>query len=52
MTKIEFRQQISDVLNLTLDEGPGPRAVALITAHELTKYIMNEAGAEAPAAGG
>jgi hypothetical protein len=50
MTKTEFRQQISDLLNQTLDDGPGPRWVALMTACALTKFIMNEAGANTPAA--
>jgi hypothetical protein len=50
MTKAEFRQQISDLLNQTLEDGPGPRWVALMTACALTTFIMNEAGALAPAA--
>jgi hypothetical protein len=50
MTKAEFRQQISAALNATLEDGPGSRAVALITGRELTKFIMNEAGGDAPAA--
>jgi hypothetical protein len=50
MTKAEFRQQISEVLNATLDSGPGPRAVAFMTADALAQFIMNEAGGDAPAA--
>ena len=50
MTKAEFRQKISEVLNATLEDGPGPRWVALMTACALTKFIMNEAGPDTPAA--
>jgi hypothetical protein len=47
MTKAEFRQKISELLSTTLDDGPGPHAVALMTGDALARFIMNEA---APAA--
>jgi hypothetical protein len=50
MTKEEFRQKISELLNITLDDGPGPHAVALMTGDALAQFIMNEAGATAPGA--
>jgi hypothetical protein len=50
LTKLEFRQQISELLNATLESGPGPRAVGLITADVLAAFIMNEAGGDTPAA--
>jgi hypothetical protein len=39
MTKQEFRQQISELLNATLESGPGPRAVSLITAEVLAEML-------------
>lgn len=50
MTKAEYGQKILDLLKSTLEEGPGPHAVAMMTGAELARFIMNEAGANAPAA--
>jgi hypothetical protein len=47
MTKAEFRQKISELLSTTLDGGPGPHAVALMTGDALARFMMNEAGATA-----
>jgi hypothetical protein len=48
MTEAEFRQKISELLSTTLDDGPGPRAVAMMTGDALAHFLMNEAGADAP----
>jgi hypothetical protein len=48
MDKREFFHSLRDLLLRTLVEGPGPRAVAQITADALARYIMNEAGPMAP----
>jgi hypothetical protein len=48
MNRKEFSKCLNDLLMRTLDEGPGPRAVAQVTADVLVVYIMNEAGYQAP----
>jgi hypothetical protein len=50
MKKEEFQKKIWELLLTTLDDGPGPHAVALMTGDALARFIMNEAGADAPAA--
>jgi benzoyl-CoA reductase/2-hydroxyglutaryl-CoA dehydratase subunit BcrC/BadD/HgdB len=50
MNKREFYKELSALFNKTLEEGPGPRAVAQMTAEVLTFYIFNEAGCHAPEA--
>ena len=51
MTKAEFQQKVLDLFKRTLEDGPGPRDVALATADELARFIIIfEAEADAPAA--
>jgi hypothetical protein len=46
----QFAERLNGLLNETLNDGPGPRVVAQITADALADFILNEAGAVAPAA--
>jgi hypothetical protein len=49
MTKAEFQQKVLDLFKRTLEDGPGPRDVALATADELARFIIIfEAEADAP----
>ena len=50
MTQREFQLGLRDLLDATLHEGPGPRAVVRIIAHDLFGYVCNEAGGLAPQA--
>ncbi len=50
MTADEFKTELQQLLDRTLDEGPGPRAVALLVVDQLADHICNEAGAFAPQA--
>ena len=48
MTKVEFQLRFRRMLDETLDEGPGPRAVGRIIAADLVRFLCNEAGAFTP----
>jgi hypothetical protein len=48
--KLAFRTKLQGILISTLEEGPGSRAVARITAECLYAFIQNEAGAFTPQA--
>jgi hypothetical protein len=50
MTKSEFQSRLKSLLNETLEDGPGPRAVVALITDALMRFICNEAGADAPAA--
>jgi hypothetical protein len=50
MIKIEFAGRLQVLLNATLDDGPGPRAVVGIVTDKLFNFICNEAGAMTPGA--
>jgi hypothetical protein len=50
MTKAEFQSGLTNLLNRTLETGPGPRAVSRAVANSLFEFICNEAGYQTPSA--